>query len=226
MIVVTEQPIRNRCLTTVAKLKQQAQIVGETEDGWLEDLCLQATEELERFCNRIFRWRTVTESLPSSGGSELLLSCRPIVELTGIAFQGIADDVTGVLVTDPEAGIIFRRSGFGSTRPLETFMVAQSSPYSAAPDWAVDYTGGFVCLDPNPPTYEEGEEDPEPVPPDGVPALPANLVRLATDFAVVLYDDRKRNTLRKSESEGDANASYLSPDEWLEQRASRWRCPV
>lgn len=216
MLTITTQSTKT-ALTTVARVKAQGQILGTDDDALLTVLVNRATATIERFCARVFHWRTVVESVPSCGGAELLVSCRPVGEVTGLDFQTQEQDISDLLTIDPEAGILFRPQGFVSTATIERFIAQQPSPYYRAPDWVVHYTGGYVCYWPvDPDEAPEGE----PVPPEGTPALPEDLIGIATDLVIIMYDDRKRNGLRTSESEGDASADYRTLGAWLEERCA------
>lgn len=203
----------NRALTTVERVKEQFQILGDVDDAYLARAVLKAGAHIERWCNRRFAWQTVTEALASNGGCELLLAKRPVVSVAAVAVCGEALDLAEVLLTDPEAGIIFRRSGFRSTAVHERFLISeQPSGYYAAPDWTVQYTAGFVC-------FGAAEE----VAPAGVAALPEDLVGIATELVGIFYDDRARNVLLKTDSEGEASSDYRTLEEFLEDRAWMWR---
>ncbi len=220
LTVVEANP--NRFLASLDKVKTRLQISGEGEDAFLASCIIEATDRIERFCDRVFVAETVQEKLPGSGDSEMMLTRRPVVEVTEIAYRGVAETVDDIEIIDAAAGFIYRESGFTSGRNSELGMLGTwPSPVSQRPDYAITYLGGYVCYPDPSVEEEEGEEDES-----DAPALPADLEGLCEQLVCILYDDRKRNTLRTSESEGDASTSYQTVDEWLEQNLKRWRSPV
>lgn len=226
-------------LTTVEQVMQQGQILDTTEAPFVYECVKQARGLIERYCNRRFAWQSLIERVACPGGYELLLYHRPVISVEGITYRGTAIDVADLLVTDSEAGIIQNTSPFVNTGVPENFIVGQPSPYVRAPDYAVEYLGGYVCKPAySPPVAGEHEGGGEPGPgdpgypggtveaeeaPDDVPAIPEDLVALATDLALIRFDDRRRNLLRTSESENGARADYRTIESMLSERAWPWR---
>lgn len=226
-------------LTTVERVMEQGEILDPSESVFVYRCVEYATALIEQYCNRRFAWRELTQRVTCHGGYELLLAHRPIVSVSEITRDGAEVDISELLVTEPDVGIIQNVTPFANTGVPEGFIVYQPSPFIRAPEYAVTYVGGYACF----PAYDppvsgtyEGEGEPGPgdpgfpgataeaeEAPEGVATLPEDVAAIATDLALIRYDDRRRNLLRTSESENGARADYRTMKDLLDERAYLWR---
>ena len=113
-ITVTVPPSTTK-LISLADLKAILGIADSANDTLLGNIIQRGSDAIARFCNRVFAQRTVIETLPGPGGQLLKLKFSPIVTLTSIALDGEAVDPDTYVLTEPEAGIIFRESYWAYT---------------------------------------------------------------------------------------------------------------
>lgn len=73
-------------LTSVQKLKLQLEIgVSDTsQDPLLELYINAASEQIAKFCNRVFEQRNITEVVDGTGRNELIFNGRPVTAITSV----------------------------------------------------------------------------------------------------------------------------------------------
>jgi len=130
--------------TTLADVKTALEITGSDEDAFLSDLIERASDEIVSFTNREFARAEVTETVVSVGVNKLVLNYRPVLVLTELRLDGTAITDTVNIINDV-AGIIQRDDNrFESTQGKKSTLISTRIEYQDVPDWAVDYTGGFL----------------------------------------------------------------------------------
>lgn len=182
--------------------------IDAAERDFVERCVLQASETLERFVGRTLARAKIRERFWAPNmraGDGLVLAAYPIVSVVQVKVDGLgAIDLSGVDMVAAEGGILRWLDGSGVrwySGDIEVVYVA---------GWV-----GYYAGDTAPPV--DGELN------DGAPNVPADVERIVADLAGIFYDDRKRNLLRVSESEGDVSVSYRAVDEFLVERAGRLR---
>lgn len=218
----------NSLLTTVAKVKARAQVSGSTDDAFLADCVREASSLIETETGRRFAMEKVRETIAGTGGLELLLERRPVLQVDLVTCDGAEIDTEEILIDDPDAGILWREDGFYSGPILERGLITEMlSAYNSTRPWVIEYWAGYECFpDPDAEDEEEGEGEGEGEGEEEAPTpgpLPPALVGVATEVAIRLFDDRRRNPLRTQESEGDASATYEAFEAWLRRRCAPWR---
>jgi hypothetical protein len=115
MAVTVSVPPSTTKLIALADLKAILGITDGANDALLGNIIQRGSDAIARFCNRVFAQRTIIETLPGPGGQLLKLKFSPIVTLTSIAFDGETVDSDTYVLTEPEAGIVFRESYWAYT---------------------------------------------------------------------------------------------------------------
>lgn len=131
-ITVTAPPTTTK-LIALADLKTILGITDGANDALLGNIIQRGSDVIARFCNRVFAQRTVIETLPGPGGQLLKLKFAPVVTLTSITFDGETVDSNTYTLTEPDAGMVYRATGW--------FYTGHSY------DYAVTYTHGYnrIC---------------------------------------------------------------------------------
>ena len=155
MAITEVTPPDSSGYTTLAKVKALLSIdSSDTDfDSVLTDMIDEAASVIEIITGRKFASRRVIETVPGYGGTELLISTRPIVTLHEIQFRDVVMDSTLYEILDHEAGIIHAPDGFYSTHSVEQSMTSQPLAGTQSPYYAVDMTGGFDMATADTPNY-------------------------------------------------------------------------
>ncbi len=128
-------------LTTRDDLKLYLGIdaADSSEDDFLDDLIDYASERIETHCGRRFASEALTEYLDGPGTTELVLSRRPVTELTSVRIDSERDfgEDTEVdsseLVLHAESGVV-ERDGAVFPRGASNVRVVYTAGYAAVPD--------------------------------------------------------------------------------------------
>ena len=138
MAVTVSVPPSTTTLIALADLKAILGITDSTNDALLGQIIQRGSDAVARFCNRVVAERTVIETLPGPGTSLLKLKCPPIVTLTAIALDGDTVDPDSYVLTEPDAGIVFREAGWAYTghayRDTATYTHGDNLPDMAGTD--------------------------------------------------------------------------------------------
>jgi hypothetical protein len=141
MITVTLRA-RTRKLSTVARLKEELGITVTTYDERLGDLLEEVSADVEGFLGYPLRREGVTETCGADGGQTLAVARFPIVRLDAARFYDTT--ASGVMLENPDAGILYRQEGFSSTLPLQVDLQPLEGPPPGYPAWAFDYLAGYL----------------------------------------------------------------------------------
>lgn len=144
-------------LCELDKVKNELGISGAGDDAMLTELIVDVTQILQEYCQRIFATQTYRETVPGYGGTNLVLSVIPIISITQILRDTSA--ITDFTVIEPEAGILWRQSGWGwSIQFAGNTLVAHPYPNSEKYEYAVDYVAGYVMPEAVSPNLPRGVE--------------------------------------------------------------------
>jgi uncharacterized phiE125 gp8 family phage protein len=114
-----------------------------SHDDLLDDLIDYASERIETHCGRLFASEAITEYIDGSGTTELVLSRRPVTELTSVrvdADREFAEETevdSSELVLRAEAGVVERVVGIAGAlfpRGASNVRVEYTAGYATAPD--------------------------------------------------------------------------------------------
>src|SRR5918992_4470998 len=128
-ITVTVPPSTTK-LIALADLKALLGITDSANDALLGNIIQRGSDAIARFCNRVFAQRTVQETLPGPGGQLLKLKFSPVVTLTSIALDGETVDSNTYVLTEPEAGIVFRESYWAYTGHKYSYTATYTHGYN------------------------------------------------------------------------------------------------
>lgn len=141
-----------------------------SQDNLITDVIHRASALISRYCNRDFAKQTITETLPSIGGPNLMVSRFPIVSITHIKYQGETLDAADYVLQSPETGQIYSESDWINTQGVY--------------DYEVKYIHGYVL-----PGFTTGTRN-----------LPYDLEHGCIELAKLLYLSRDHNPHIESES--------------------------
>jgi hypothetical protein len=116
-------------------LKTILGITDSANDVLLGNIIRRGSDAIARFCNRVFAQHTVQETLPGPGGQLLKLKFSPIVTLTSIALDAETVDSDTYVLTEPEAGIVFRETYWAYTGHKYSYTAIYTHGYNL-PDMA------------------------------------------------------------------------------------------
>lgn len=162
-MLTTTTPAAARELTLLATVKDELGLTGNnTYDTLLTSLIQAASAAIEDHCQRVFAKQTYTETVAGFGSTSLLLSMVPVLAVTSITGpNGELVDATSYVIEDPEAGIIWRNSGWVWTAQEAQGISRLPVPGSEQRDYSVVYQAGYLLPD------------------QVLPTLPANVERAA-----------------------------------------------
>ncbi|HND51668.1 MAG TPA: phage head-tail connector protein [Pirellulaceae bacterium] len=128
----------------LADLKSDLGISDASKDSTLERRILAASELIESWCGRRFRYQSVVENVKGEGWPSIAVSRLPVVAITSIVIDGSTIPSTAYSLVDAETGRIFRVDGWAWTAAL----IATASPERVTGTeeraFVVTYAGGYV----------------------------------------------------------------------------------
>lgn len=140
--------LTKNALTTLAAVKAALGITSSTADDDIRRSINASSSQIEKYCNRSFYYRTVTEEPHAGYGDQyLFVNITPVVgDITTILQDGSAMDSDVYAVSNAGKGEIYR---IGSTWVWATAGLGNISrdPYPGGEDpffYKVTYNGGYV----------------------------------------------------------------------------------
>ena len=144
MAVTIETAASSQDLTLLATLKTELGITGTGEDTRLTALITRVSDEIARYCGRVFGKEEITETLPGVLAFRLVLSRTPLVSVTTVSNDGTALAAADWAIEDREIGFLWRDVGWGSNIPLATGTIARTrSRQLGERVWQVLYHAGY-----------------------------------------------------------------------------------
>ena len=134
--------------TTRARVKAQLGDLVQADsasDAVLDALILAASRAIDSYCSRTFGRDRVSEDLTAEGSVWLTLDRTPVLTVTQVLCDSAP--VLDWTLTDPEAGILYRRTGFLNVLGPRELGWPNAAPPLATdlpPRYHVDYIGGFL----------------------------------------------------------------------------------
>lgn len=184
MIEVVNPAINTKLTTVDAVLSE----IGDADAILIDNMIQQASDFIQRYCNRIFAKQIYRETVAGYGTQRLILSRIPILQVLSI----IADNevITDYVVEDANAGILYRRRGWQWTPAIGWHIVSYPLPNTEAMLYTVEYIAGFVLPDQTDRT------------------LPGDVERACIELVKVWYNDLSRDARISSERIGDYQVTY------------------
>ncbi len=130
-------------LTVLATVKAELNISTTDDDDVMTALIRQASDAIVKYTGREFARETVTELLPSFGGTKLMLTRTPVSSVIEVKYDGSTISSTKYAIDDAEAGIIFNEAGWTRTT-LEAHYVERIVLSEGRRDWSFNYVGGYI----------------------------------------------------------------------------------
>ena len=116
-------------LTTVADLKALMKITSSTDDTLMSSCIDRASAQIVAFCNRGFAKETLTETVKSNGGINLVVKRTPIVSITSITLAGTLVDASAYSLDEPAAGFIYNENGWNCTYGKNSYSIVYVAGY-------------------------------------------------------------------------------------------------
>lgn len=149
MMLTVTTLARSPLFSTVAKLKAELGITGNSQDDILLDMLRGVSDKIVTLCNRPFAREVYTETLggpggeiPGKGTALLMLKRTPIVSVASVFLDGEA--ITDYSIEDAVAGFLYREIGWASTRLIGWVLTGYDRPGFIPPRYTVNYTAGYL----------------------------------------------------------------------------------
>ena len=185
-------------LTTRTNVKQEINISSTTNDAFIDNLVLRASDAVESYTGRKFQKLDITETLQSQGQPLLVLSHRPVQSITQIKFDGSTISSTTYEIDDKNAGILFRKSSWTNTL-MRSHFIENIPRFIGERDWSVRYVYGFDL--PNSTLYSASTAK-----------LPNDVEHATIQAIKAWYLERDRNPRLRMQRIGDAQESLFAPE--------------
>ncbi len=157
MALTVLTPAASFALCELDKVKAELGITSDNDDDVLKELIIDVSAVLEEYCQRVFAEQTYRETLPAYGGTNLVLGVIPVTSIVQILRDTTA--ITDFTLTEPEAGIVWRQSGWDwSTQLVGNTLVAHPFPGSEKYIYQADYVAGYKLPSAVVPTLPRGIE--------------------------------------------------------------------
>lgn len=124
-------PLAPPVLVSLADVKTYLGISGSADDAALTAMILAVSWQIEKFCNRFFSPRTVTERIEAEDDfTHIILAHAPVTAVTSIAFAGTAETVGDWLRLETN-GTLVRNDGGNNSPTVVT--VVYTAGYASVP---------------------------------------------------------------------------------------------
>ena len=181
----------------LADLKSDLGISAATFDSSLERRILAASELIESWCGRSFRYAAgFVERVKGEGWPSITLSKTPVISIASIVLDGSTIPSDAYSLTDADRGRVYRPDGWAWTASLLASASPERVTGTEEAAFVVTYTAGFVL--PNDSVQN----------PAGASPLPSSVVEACLLWAAELHLGRGSRGDVVSEQVGDASIAY------------------
>lgn len=178
----------------LADLKTDLGISGSSLDSTLERRILAASELIEKWCGRSFRYQAGrVENVKGEGWPTISLSKRPIVSIASIVVDGYTIPSDAYSIRDADRGSVYRADGWAWTASLLGSASPERVTGTEEAAFVVTYTAGYAL--PN-------DTDQSPA------ALPSSIVEACLLWATELHRAAGSRGDVVQEQVGDASIAY------------------
>jgi len=129
--------------TTLDAVKTYFNITDTAQDAKINQGIKYASDFIRRYTGRTFAEQTIIETIRGYGTNYLTLSLYPITNIAAILQEG--EVITDFEISDPGAGLIYRRVGWDWSAASFGGISADPVPNSEDYIFSVQYTGGY-CM--------------------------------------------------------------------------------
>lgn len=184
-------------LTTLDTVKDELGISVSTYDDTLKRLINAVSRRIRSYCERVFYFEEdVEESVAGFGDTKLVVSRRPIVEISSITYDGETVSSDDYSIHSDEAGIIYRETGWAWTARLLKNVTADPKPGTEQKLFVVTYDAGWV-------TPQQVVDDPT-----LTRTLPEDLEDACLMAVTSRYQSKGQDLLIKSEKSLNYSVTY------------------
>lgn len=197
MAITVTSTATTKLLTELETVKRELGITDNTSDKFLWDLIHQATDFIVTYCGRQFARETVTETKQALYPQQpwMVLTRTPIISISGVSFNGSTVSSTTYTIEDPDAGLVFRETGWTTTQ-IYDFAIERQPTNWGRKEWSFTYTAGYIC-----PGSTVSDR-----------TLPYDLERACIDLIKWRYNQQGDfNPGIKRQRTGDASEEYFGP---------------
>jgi hypothetical protein len=127
------------------------------------------------------------ESLPGSGGTELLLEGRPLISVLGVTYQGAP--ITDYIISGANPSIIYRSAGWPEARFITSWLT-ENVVATQTQDYEVTYRAGYYMAN------------------EAIPDLPSRFEQACLLLIRQFYLQQGRDGSITSERVGDLAVTY------------------
>lgn len=189
-------------LTIRTTFKTEANVSGVTDDGFIDSLISQASDAIRKYCGRKFERESITETMPGTGSSRLLVTRTPIVTLTSVTVNGTLVDSDEYTLEDADLGLLLRHDDGTPPAPkpwstpayLHMGLSREIVKSSGSNNISVVYVAGYL------------------LPGEGSPTLPSDIERACLDIIKARYLARENDPNIRSQKIGDASETRVAGD--------------
>ncbi len=134
-------------LTTLRRVKVELglSLTDTSLDELLDALVDEASQAIESYCGRAFGRAVVTETMPGTGRTRLVLTRTPVASVTSVVYNDSTISSSEYAVEDATAGFLYRDDGWYWTVSQDASdLVPRYVPSLPTNDYAITYTGGYL----------------------------------------------------------------------------------
>jgi len=177
-------------LTTVKRVESELGITDQKSSKRIDVLIKSATDVIRMYTSREFAEQTYSETVSGYGDTLLELSRTPVasVPFPTVALSG--DAITDFTIEDPDAGLLFRATGWQWTAQVGFQLSDHVVAYSEDPLFTVVYVAGYK------------------MPGQANANLPQDLEKAAIELVKAWEQDRKADPRVKSKKVDDLTITY------------------
>lgn len=199
MLTVTSSA-STKLLTQLSTLKRELDLEDDdSNDPYLSDLIDQATAFIENYTERVWAKETVVETRGSLHPQQpwMTLTRTPILSIAQVSLSGSTISSTTYTIEDPDAGLVFRETGWTRTQ-IYDFAITRTPTNYTRKEWSFTYTAGYVT-----PCMSSTE---------GVRTLPFDVERACIDLCKWRFNQRGDfNPAIKRQRTADSSEEYFGP---------------
>ncbi len=143
MTITIVTPAECNDFTTLDAVKTYFNINDNSQDAKINQGIKYASDLIRRYTGRLFAEETLIETVRGYGTNYLSLQRYPITNIAAIMQEG--EVITDYEISDPNAGLLFRKVGWDWSAASFNGISADPVPNSEAYIYSVQYTGGY-CM--------------------------------------------------------------------------------
>jgi len=133
-VIQVLKPATELSLITLFEAKNALNLTDEKSDDLIKFITIRASDEIARYCNRVFAQETVTETfLDINGHSKLFLERYPVKEIISVNNNGVLMPPNTNWQIDMLSGKMIHRAGYFSVPTTVTYTGGYELPFESPP---------------------------------------------------------------------------------------------